>query len=69
MMAEEQPLFGIKKLNVPRSDISAITHVDYSPRIQTVHEETNPRYYALIKILKVKAGCPIVINISFNIRR
>ena len=68
MTEEEQALFGIDKLNVPRSSIPAITHVDYSARIQTVHEETNPRYHALISAFKDKTGCPIVINTSFNVR-
>ena len=61
-------LFGIDKLNIPRSSIPAITHVDYSARIQTVHEETNPRYHALISAFKEKTGCPIVVNTSFNVR-
>jgi carbamoyltransferase len=68
MTEEEQALFGIEKLNVPRSTIPAVTHVDYSARIQTVHEETNPRYHALISAFKDKTGCPIVINTSFNVR-
>ena len=66
--AEEQALFGIDKLNVPRSDIPSVTHVDYSARVQTVHEETNPRYYALIKRFKELTGCPIIVNTSFNVR-
>jgi carbamoyltransferase len=61
-------MFGINKLNVERSSLPAITHVDYSARIQTVHKETNPRYYALIKSFKKKTGCPVVINTSFNVR-
>jgi carbamoyltransferase len=68
MTAEEQKLFGIDKLNVPRSEIPACTHVDYSARIQTVHEETNPRYHALISAFKARTGCPVVVNTSFNIR-
>ncbi len=68
MTDEEKALFGIDKLNVPRSQIPAITHVDYSARIQTVHEDTNPRYHAVISRFKEKTGCPIVVNTSFNVR-
>jgi carbamoyltransferase len=68
MTAEEQALFGIDKLNVPRSEIPAVTHVDYSARIQTVHKETNPKYHALISAFKQKTGCPVVVNTSFNVR-
>lgn len=68
MTEQEQALFGIEKLNVPRSDIPAVTHVDYSARIQTVHQETNPRYHALISAFKRQTGCPVVVNTSFNVR-
>ncbi|MBX9607223.1 MAG: carbamoyltransferase [Gammaproteobacteria bacterium] len=68
MSAEEQALFGIDKLNVPRSEIPAVTHVDYSARVQTVHKETNPRYYALIERFKAITGCPVLVNTSFNVR-
>jgi carbamoyltransferase len=68
MTEAQQKLFGIEKLNVPRSDIPAVTHVDYSARIQTVHKETNPRYYALIQKFKEKTGCSVVVNTSFNVR-
>lgn len=68
MSAEEESLFGIDKLNIARSDIPAVTHVDYSARIQTVHAETNPRYHALISAFKAKTGCPILVNTSFNVR-
>ena len=61
-------LFGIDKLNIPRSSIPAITHVDYSARIQTVHADTNPRYHAVISKFKEKTGCPLVVNTSFNVR-
>ena len=65
---EEEALFGIDKLNVIRSSVPAITHVDYSARIQTVHEDTNPRYHDLLLKFKEKTGCPIVVNTSFNVR-
>lgn len=68
MTDEEKALFGIDKLNVPRSSLPAITHVDYSARIQTVHADTNPRYHALISAFKAKTGCPVVVNTSFNVR-
>ena len=68
MTDQEQNLFGIDKLNVKRSEIPAVTHVDYSARIQTVHEDTNPYYYKLISKFREKTGCPILINTSFNIR-
>jgi carbamoyltransferase len=68
MSAEERARFGIDKLNVPRSDIPAVTHVDYSARIQTVHAETNPRYHALISRFKALTGCPVLVNTSFNVR-
>ena len=68
MTAEEKALFGIDKLNVPRSSVPAITHVDYSARIQTVHADTNPKYHAVISKFKDKTGCPLVVNTSFNVR-
>ena len=68
MTGEEEELFGIDKLNVPRSEIPAVTHVDYSARIQTVHVETNPRYHALITAFKEATGCPVIVNTSFNVR-
>ena len=68
MTEEEKKLFGIEKLNVKRSDIPAVTHVDYSARIQTVHENTNPRYYKLIKNFKDITKCPVLVNTSFNVR-
>lgn len=64
----DQGLFGIEKLKVPRSAIPAVTHVDYSARIQTVHADTNPRYHALISRFHEKTGCPVLINTSFNVR-
>jgi len=68
MTAEENGLFGIDKLNVPRSDIPAVTHVDYSARIQTVHKNTNPRYHELLSAFERKTGCPLLVNTSFNVR-
>jgi len=68
MTDEEEALFGIDKLNVPRSSVPAITHVDYSARIQTVHADTNPKYHAVIAKFKEKTGCPLVVNTSFNVR-
>ena len=68
MTGEQQKLFGIDKLNVPRSDIPAVTHVDYSARIQTVHDETNPRYHELLTAFKQRTGCPVLVNTSFNVR-
>ena len=68
MTAEEDALFGIEKLNIKRSDIPAVTHIDYSARIQTVHEDTNPQYHALITAFKERTGCPLVVNTSFNVR-
>ena len=68
MSAEEQQLFGIEKLNVLRSDIPAVTHLDYSARIQTVHSETNPRYHALLTAFERRTGCPVLVNTSFNVR-
>lgn len=68
MTEAEQALFGIDKLNVPRSDIPAVTHVDYSARIQTVHEDTNPRYHQLLTRFEALTGCPVLINTSFNVR-
>jgi carbamoyltransferase len=68
MSEEERKLFGIDKLNIPRSDIPAVTHVDYSARIQTVSRDTNPRYHALISAFKERTGCPVLVNTSFNVR-
>ena len=68
MREEQKTLFGIDKLNVKRSEISAVTHVDYSARIQTVHKNTNLRYFKLLKQFKEKTGCPVIINTSFNVR-
>ena len=68
MSEEEKKLFGIEKLNIKRSDIPAVTHVDYSARIQTVHKDTNPKYYSLIRKFKEKTNCSVLINTSFNVR-
>ena len=68
MTENEKKLWGINKLNVVRSEVPAITHVDYSARIQTVNEKYNPRYYRMIKKFKEKTGCPVIINTSFNVR-
>ena len=65
---EEENLFGIEKLNVERSQVPSVTHVDYSARIQTVHKETNLKFYGLIKEFEKITGCPILINTSFNVR-
>ena len=68
MSEKEKKLFGIEKLNIKRSKIPSVTHVDYSARIQTVHNKTNPLYYSLIKKFKEITGCPVLINTSFNVR-
>ncbi len=68
MTEQQAALFGIEKLNVPRSEIPAVTHVDYSARVQTVHPETNPRYHGLIKAFAERTDCPVIVNTSFNVR-
>lgn len=68
MTEEQRQLFGIDKLNIPRSEIPAVTHVDYSARVQTVHEETNPRFYKLLDEFDKRTGCPVLVNTSFNVR-
>jgi len=65
---DQNKLFGIEKLNVPRSEIPAVTHVDYSARVQTIHKQTNPKYHALVSKFKELTGCPVVVNTSFNVR-
>ena len=68
MSEEEKGLFGISKLNIKRSEIPAVTHVDYSARIQTVRRETNPLYWDIIEAFHQKTGCPVIVNTSFNVR-
>ena len=68
MSAEQQSLFGIDKLNIPRSTIPAVTHIDYSARIQTIHRETNPRFHELLKAFEAHTGCAVLVNTSFNVR-
>ena len=68
MTEDEEALFGIDKLNVPRSDIPAVTHIDYSARVQTVHSDTNALYYELLTAFKERTGCSVLVNTSFNIR-
>ena len=68
MDSNQKKLFGINQLNVKRSEIPAVTHVDYSARIQTVHQETNPKYYNLLLHFKKRTGCPVIVNTSFNVR-
>jgi carbamoyltransferase len=68
MSEEDQSLFGIEKLNIPRSDVPAITHVDYSARVQTVSKERSPDYFDLISKFEEHTGCPLVVNTSFNVR-
>jgi carbamoyltransferase len=68
MSVEEDRLFGIDKLNVPRSTIPAVTHIDYSARVQTVHRETNSRFHDLLQAFKSSTDCPVLVNTSFNVR-
>ncbi len=68
MTNEQKDLFGIEKLNIPRSSLPAITHVDYSARVQTVSNKNNRRYYELISAFKKQTGCPTIVNTSFNVR-
>ncbi len=68
MSKEEENLFGIEKLNIKRSSIPAVTHVDYSARIQTVHRDTNQKFWDLLNEFKKKTGCPLLVNTSFNVR-
>ena len=68
MTEEQQQLFGVEKLNIKRSELPAITHVDYSARVQTVHKETNPRYHQLLQSFNDRTGCGVLVNTSFNVR-
>lgn len=68
MSDQQKELFGIEKLNVKRSELPAITHVDYSARVQTVHHDTNPRYYDLLKAFDARTDCAVLVNTSFNVR-
>ena len=68
MTEDQKNLFGIDKLNIKRSEIPAVTHVDYSARIQTVHKKTNEKYFRLIEKFKEKTNCPVLVNTSFNVR-
>ena len=68
MTDDKEALFGIDKLNIPRSSIPAVTHVDYSARVQTVHPETNPRYHGLLERFFARTGVPVLVNTSFNVR-
>jgi carbamoyltransferase len=68
LKADDEGLFGIDKLKMSRSTIPAVTHVDYSARVQTVHEDTNPRYHALLTAFHQRTGCPVIVNTSFNVR-
>jgi carbamoyltransferase len=68
MTPDQEKLFGLEKLKIKRSDIPAVTHVDYSARIQTVHRETNPVYWELLNKFNEKYNCPVIINTSFNVR-
>jgi len=68
MTEEQEQLFGIDKLKISRSEIPAVTHIDYSARIQTIHKETNPRFHNLISQFEAITACPILINTSFNVR-
>jgi carbamoyltransferase len=68
MTDEEQRLWGIEKLNIVRSEIPAVTHVDYSARIQTVRKDVNPLYWEIIEAFRQKTGCPVIVNTSFNVR-